>query len=312
MKPKKHSLPIILFGSSIIPKYVPFYYRIYILIRKTWRSLKRKLSFPKENEVIPDPDIKEQKRSVSFGTRKTPLINKTFSNIENDLKEDKSRQIIQEINSLKETLNKNYLKFTSAAGSFKEKDFIPKKERYKLWENVWILSNSEINKDDVILDAGGASTIFSFLLANRGCEVHVVDNDYGSHGIVYNTRYVSKRMNWNMKTYSKDLSEKLPFKDNMFDKVFCICVLEHLFSATRKKLMKEINRVLKPGGLAGLTFDYDKNRDTKGFDRGIRYSFKKRLKEDVILPSGLKIYGNEELLDDAPEDFFIGSLFLKK
>ena len=76
--------------------------------------------------------------------------------------------------------------------------------------------------------------------------------------------------------------------------------------------MREIKRVLKPGGLVGLTFDYDSKRDTPGLDKGIRYSLKDRLTGDIIGPSGLAVYGNEKLTDDCPGDFFLGSLFLTK
>lgn len=69
----------------------------------------------------------------------------------------------------------------------------------------------------------------------------------------------------------------MPYKNNFFDKVFCISVLEHLddkFNRKYKKYrhlwffrkfikqkalydsMKEFKRVLKPGGFLILTFDY--------------------------------------------------------
>jgi len=42
----------------------------------------------------------------------------------------------------------------------------------------------------------------------------------------------------------------LPFKDNSFDKVYSLLVLQHLSKENGKKVILEIQRVLKPGGTA--------------------------------------------------------------
>ncbi len=47
---------------------------------------------------------------------------------------------------------------------------------------------------------------------------------------------------------------KIPFPDNSFDKVYCIAVLHHIPSKQlRIEAIKELKRVLKPGGLLILT-----------------------------------------------------------
>jgi len=47
---------------------------------------------------------------------------------------------------------------------------------------------------------------------------------------------------------------KLPYADNSFDKVFCIATFHHLPSKkTRLKALKEMNRVLRPGGYLLMT-----------------------------------------------------------
>ncbi len=45
--------------------------------------------------------------------------------------------------------------------------------------------------------------------------------------------------------------ERLPFRDNAFDKVVCVNVIEHVFDPA--KLLSEISRVLGPGGTLALT-----------------------------------------------------------
>ncbi|MEM4240227.1 MAG: class I SAM-dependent methyltransferase [Candidatus Woesearchaeota archaeon] len=45
---------------------------------------------------------------------------------------------------------------------------------------------------------------------------------------------------------------KLPFPDKSFDYVICLAVLHHLKPKDHEKALKEIQRVLKPGGKAGI------------------------------------------------------------
>ncbi|MEA3489286.1 MAG: class I SAM-dependent methyltransferase [Candidatus Omnitrophota bacterium] len=310
---RQHSIPAILFGDSIVPGYVPFYHRLFLLWCKFYRSAKRKVISPfRPAAVSLDNEIPEQERVVVLGDRSEPFINKTFMEMDDDLKREDVKETVVEIKRLEKILGDKGLKFTTPAGTFKEKDRNPRNERTKLWENVWVLANSNVHPKDVILDIGGASTIFTFMLAHKGHEVHVVDNDWGNHGIVYNARYVSGRMGWDMKLYRKDISKKLPFKDGFFDKIFSICVLEHLPSCLRRTMMREINRVLKPGGIAGFTFDYDINRNTPGLDKGIRYALDGRLAADILEPSSLEVYGNNRLVDDCLPETFLGTLFLRK
>lgn len=47
---------------------------------------------------------------------------------------------------------------------------------------------------------------------------------------------------------------KMPFRDNMFDGVICISVVHHLATESRRVMaLKELNRILKPGGKALIT-----------------------------------------------------------
>ena len=163
-----------------------------------------------------------------------------------------------------------------------------------------------------VLDIGGASTPFSFYLADLGCTVKIVDNDWGNCGIIYNANYVAKRMGWKLEALDRDIFLGLPFKDNTFDRVFSICVIEHLTSETRRHMMKEIGRVLKPGGIAALTTDYDHRRKVLTTDKGLRFGFYKKFRQDVLEPSGLKLTGNTELIDARPEENFLGAFFLTK
>jgi len=313
MQKKKHSTWEILFGESIVPRYIPLSHRLFLLLNKLSQSIKRRyFTSSVETHVLPDENIEDKHVQFGVNDKNSPVINKTVVDIDLDLEKPEFKDIINALEELREDLKAAGLCVTNFAGNFKSKDYIPVKERNKLWENVSVLSAMRCDPNDAILDIGGASTLFSFYVASRGCAVSVVDNDWGNNGIVRNAKHVAKSMKWNMDIYRQDVSQSLPFRDETFDKVFSICVLEHLKPAVRQKLMKEINRVLKPGGLVGLTIDYDTGRDLKGFDKGIRYAFKSRLVKDIVEPSGMKLYGNATLLDDCPDEFFLGTLFLQK
>lgn len=59
----------------------------------------------------------------------------------------------------------------------------------------------------------------------------------------------------------------LPFEDNAYDFIICNHVLEHIPDDT--KAMKELYRVLAPGGTAIIQIPYDKNRDATFEDNSI-------------------------------------------
>jgi SAM-dependent methyltransferase len=59
----------------------------------------------------------------------------------------------------------------------------------------------------------------------------------------------------------------LPFEDNQYDVILCNHVLEHIPDDT--KAMKELYRVLKPGGMAILQIPQDLNRDVTFADDSI-------------------------------------------
>jgi ubiquinone/menaquinone biosynthesis C-methylase UbiE len=62
-------------------------------------------------------------------------------------------------------------------------------------------------------------------------------------------------MGWSLHSYCMDMTD-LSFPDAWFDHAYSICVFEHLDAALRQEALKEIARVLKPGGVLSITFDY--------------------------------------------------------
>lgn len=219
------------------------------------------------------------------------IINKTL-NLE-ELKLDPQSRIIGEIMGLIHIFESKGLKFTTYQAEFDSgwgKDDIWFKR--KLWEISTIVVNSAPLRDMKVLDCGGASTIFSFYLASKGCHVYTIDIDWRKQGIVENADFVSQTMGLGMHNLKGNMTQ-MPYENNFFDRVFSVCVLEHLSYKEQDKAIKEMSRVLKPGGIMALTFDYGP------FAHGGKYEDIRRLNERVVIPSGLNILENSDYLENA-------------
>lgn len=122
------------------------------------------------------------------------------------------------------------------------------------WEAHWVLMHTRpfLRPDSVVLDAGGASSLFSCHLADQGFEVHSVDLN---PRLAENQRRLADAMGWRVDSYPMDLGA-LDFADETFDCAFSICVFEHLDLDVKHRAIAEIARVLKPGGVFAMTFDY--------------------------------------------------------
>jgi ubiquinone/menaquinone biosynthesis C-methylase UbiE len=121
------------------------------------------------------------------------------------------------------------------------------------WEAFWVMVHGpDLTAGDRILDAGGTASLFSYHLASQGVETHSVDlneklADAGNE--------TARAMNWNLYSHYMDMTD-LKFDDAFFDHAYSICVLEHLDADSRQRALSEIARVLKPGGILSITFDY--------------------------------------------------------
>lgn len=295
------------------PGYVPRSYRAFLRVRKLYRQtairLQERLAARQATSITEEPMA-----LVTDGAVSNPpgAINKCVRWMEEDLARPDIKAIVDQLVALKAELTRRGLRFTNTAGNFLAREYHPEHERGKLWENAWVVRHSGVQAGEAVLDVGGASTIFSCYLAGLGCRVDIVDNDWSNCGTIFNASYVAKRMGWRLRARDRDVSRPLPFAASAFDRVFSICVLEHLPSSVRQFLMREIGRVLRPGGTAGLTFDYDATRPVLITDRGLRYGQRATLERDVIRPSGLSVIGNTDWIDACPPEGFMGCLLLRK
>ncbi|MFT5388089.1 MAG: 2-polyprenyl-3-methyl-5-hydroxy-6-metoxy-1,4-benzoquinol methylase [Candidatus Omnitrophota bacterium] len=304
-------------STTRYPAYLPGVYRFLLKIRKMIRQgviRKEEENTRKNGSTTIKPDgAAAWADNIDGLANNDTYINKSAKWADEDLLKPHVSAFDQKIKDLQSELNNRELRYCSAAGTFVRETYHGAADRKKNWENCWILAHANVQPEHKVLDIGGASTIFAFFVASIGCEVHVIDNDWGNCGTLFNTNYVGRKMGWNINAHDRDIQKTLPFPDNYFDRIFSICVVEHLPSVLRQYMMKEINRVSKPGCLVGLTTDYDFDREVLVVDKGLRFAYPEKLYNDIIDPSGLKIYGNTDLVDAfKPNEFFLGSLFLEK
>ncbi|MFS0872432.1 class I SAM-dependent methyltransferase [Paenibacillus xylanilyticus] len=152
--------------------------------------------------------------------------------------------------------------------------------------------------DDVVLDAAcGISHPFKFWLAEHCREVHACDwderilseeairldiaSDFGEEA----ARHLPESCLTRLHRARANLAQ-LPYVSGMFDRIFCISVLEHLDTGTMLRAFREFARVMKPDGQLIATFDVPEMRPD--------------LLETIMAVTGLTIDG--KLVVDEPDD----------
>jgi SAM-dependent methyltransferase len=156
----------------------------------------------------------------------------------------------------------------------------------RIYEYPWAGSFAQPN--DICLDAAcGVSHPLKFYLLDRCKEVYANDIDKRLLSRVEMLKEINEvygeKADLDFKysakiKYSTASITDLPYNNNFFDKIYCISVLEHLHDhfnqrkALKKakvnnvlglfykkdlyKSLQEFNRILKPGGLLIITFDF--------------------------------------------------------
>lgn len=114
-------------------------------------------------------------------------------------------------------------------------------------EPPWYLA--DINQQDVVLDIGCHNGQHTLKTAIKCKKIIGLDYDRKQLIIAKNSARDKKITNVVFRLFN--LEQKLKFKDQSFDKILCLDVLEHI--VRRNQLLAEIRRLLKPWGLAFIT-----------------------------------------------------------
>ncbi len=108
-----------------------------------------------------------------------------------------------------------------------------------------------------VLDLGSGSGRHVVYLAEQGFEVYGLDNS--PEGLRLTEDWLT-RQQLAADLRLGDMTEPLPYADNEFDALISVHVIHHADIATIKRLIGEIERVLKPGGLLFISVPKNRNQ----------------------------------------------------
>ena len=197
----------------------------------------------------------------------------------------------------------------------------------RAWEYPWVLEvlNQNIKANSKVMDCGCGTNGFPLVLHQNGYKAmgldYFVGDDSQKVGYGLTDSYIKK--NSSKIEFVNGGMEAIPLSDNMVDAITCISVMEHVVIEHKEKpdfhlqCLKEMNRVLKPGGLLICTYDTILNKDVVYADK---FGWGKNgwyYKEDIeyLFSLGMKplvetiIHEREDILKDEnaffiPPDFY--------
>jgi len=154
-----------------------------------------------------------------------------------------------------------------------------------------------------ILDVGcGEEPLGLFMSFKKGYSVYAIDSD--PHKISIQSKYLKKLQQKRSLMYSPAVKDagQTGFADSFFDSIFCLALLLLLPGDKDKEIMKEIGRIVKPGGyvfvslsIGGRYEEVVNDSIAKGFTRVYD---EKAIDTRILAPSGLtlvnKIYFGEQ------------------
>ncbi|TXH02680.1 MAG: class I SAM-dependent methyltransferase [Candidatus Moraniibacteriota bacterium] len=115
---------------------------------------------------------------------------------------------------------------------------------YKMRDFKALLPDLDLPSNGRYLDFGSGigSSIIPF-------QMHIPDARLVCADVSLESLRCSKESHGNSVDYALIIENKLPFDDAEFDGAFACCVFHHIPHEHHKKVLSELSRVLKPGGL---------------------------------------------------------------
>jgi len=128
------------------------------------------------------------------------------------------------------------------------------------WDIPKVIKQLKDIKVEKVLDLGSGTGRHVINLAQNGFSVYGLDN---SQEGINTTKQWLEAEKLNADLVLQEMTEKLPWEDNYFDAIVCVQVIHHADIATIKKIIAEMERILKKGGFIFVTVPKLKNQATK-------------------------------------------------
>lgn len=196
------------------------------------------------------------------------------------------------------------------------------------WRSVefgLVYDGADFRPSDRILDIGSPKLLSLYLAKKLGAEVYSTDID-GYFVKEYTTLRQAERLAPEKFHVEVEDGRKLSFGDASFDKIFSVSVVEHIPEHGDSDCLREMGRVLRPGGRCLLTVPFSplsadqyrsggsfywSSASTSAADGSVffqrRYS-EQDLYERLIEPSGLRLrtlaYVGEKGLERSDRELF--------
>ncbi|MFN3302027.1 MAG: class I SAM-dependent methyltransferase [Patescibacteria group bacterium] len=143
---------------------------------------------------------------------------------------------------------------------------------YDLVEKKNILDVLNLQPNDVVLDAGCGTGRFTTIIARKCKMVYAVD--FSMKSIEVLNKKLLKEKIYNVKTIISDITRPLPIKNEKFDKIVSIQVIQHIPTLEKRySTLKNLYNLLKPEGVCVVTvYNWNKFFEAKGFLKEGKFS----------------------------------------
>lgn len=173
---------------------------------------------------------------------------------------------------------------------------------HKMWEYARGLAYTGTStpcrmpgKHFTILDVGGAMTAPIFYLASIGDHVVCLDID---KPMIDETNATAAKRKLKIDARTTNLGEEDPSAADLgvtdgFDRVYCFCVIEHIRPPQQQRVASRMAKLLKPGGMMCITFDFGEHAPTEAPLHELKHV------EAIRQAIGLPLHGNSTFIDNG-------------
>ena len=184
--------------------------------------------------------------------------------------------------------------FTSVFGVGR---FVPRYDFYRFLEHGLLYEHLRLEAGHRILDVGtGHSTLPLYLASLRRYEIHITDNEaWGPVRAFHEQKLEKLRLSNELRegkvTVELQDARRLSYSEATFDRIVCVSMINLVPETGDSQVMAEIGRVLRPGGIAVVSFPYGpayQERQSAPWSPSFTRTYdESAINERLLKPSGL-------------------------